>query len=163
MKWLRLILALGALSVLPASPASAAGESVAVCQGAWNVSFASGLGTTAKRVAFTTHGESGSFNCVGVVRGNPVTGSGTFGQEGFVEGTVLMGAGTSTISLTIPTSAGPQKLSFQDTFTYFPGIGFKQGGPLVGPLTWVFRPTAGNGVTEPVTEIGVVGEAVIRT
>ena len=88
---------------------------------------------------------------------------GTLGQEGVVDGTFLTGTGSGTKSATIPTAAGAQKMSFSFTMIYVPGVGLKSSDALMGPLTFVFYPSVGNGVTEPVTEIAVVAEFALKS
>jgi hypothetical protein len=164
MKSTRLFLAASTLLVLlPAAPVRSASGSIASCHGSWRLTFSPGVGATAQRSAFTSNGESATVTCIGQVRGHAVAGPGSLGEEGWIEGTAVAGSGASSISLTIPTSAGPEKVSFAVTITYGPGIGLKHGDPLLGPLTFVYHPTAGNGLTEPVTEIEFLTEFVLAS
>lgn len=142
------------LVLMPASPAlsAAESESTASCYGTERISFSPGISTTSQEQTFTTHGETGTINCYGRVKGHEVTGPGTFGEDGVLEGTCSGGKGSSIISVTIPTSAGSEKLSLRATFTYGPGYGSKYGDSLMGPLTFVYYPTQGDCVTAPVTE-----------
>jgi hypothetical protein len=157
MKWFRLGLPAVVLLVLMAgSSAVSAAQSSAMCVGTWHVSFAPGLGTTSHGADFSTRPTM--IQCFGAVKGSPVSGSGTLAQKGHLEGTVLGGTGSGTTTLTIPTPAGTRTVTFDDTLTYGPGIGFKTSSSLLGTFTFGFFPVSGDGVTTPVTEIAVVGQ-----
>lgn len=150
MKSFRLgLAALVLLLVMTISPAVNAAESVATCYGAWHMSFSPGVGATQAKSTFTTNGETGTITCVGSLEGHQITGPGTFGQEGVFEGMCLQGTASSTITITIPTSGGPQKLSFVNNMVTGPGFGFKFSESLVGPMSFAFLPIAGDCLTAP--------------
>jgi hypothetical protein len=129
----------------------------------WHVSFSPGVGLTSQKTTATTHGETGTINCVGAINGHDVTGPGTLGLEGVIRGTCLGGTGSATLSLTVATSAGSEKVSFPATITWGPGVGFKFSDSLVGPLTFAFYPTVGDCVTTAATEAVQVGEFVLKS
>jgi hypothetical protein len=151
------------LVALPAAPAVGAGESTASCAMHSALSFSPGIGPTPQRVASSSHGETGTLICTGTVRGHDVTGAGTMGFEGVFDASCLGGAGRETFSATIPTNAGPEKLTFVVDETVVPPGGFKVGGSLVGAAPYVFYPTRGDCVLSPMTEVVFVGIAVLRT
>lgn len=153
--------ALVALVLMPTSPALGATESTAWCYGTWHVNFSPGVDTTPRTSTFTTR--AATVNCVGTVRGHDVLGIAALQQDGVLHGTLLTGTGSGTKTLVIPTRGGPQTVSIPFTMSYTAGIGLQNSDSLVGPLTFVFYPTQGDGVTTPVTQIGVVGEGVLRT
>jgi hypothetical protein len=164
MKMLKFGLATLVLLVLmPASPANADTGSLASCSGSWNVSFSRGVGLIPGESSFTTNGPTGTINCLGTVEGYPTTGPCTFAKQGRFEGSVLAGKGDGTISVHCPTTEGPKNVNFAFTMVTGPGLGFKFGESLFGPLTFVFHPTEGDGVTSPVTKISVVGAFLLKT
>jgi hypothetical protein len=73
------------------------------------------------------------------------------------------GTGSATLSVTIPTSAGPEKVTFPVTIQYSPGIGFKYSDSLEGPFTFLFYPSIGNCVTAPVMEAVQIGQFVLKS
>jgi hypothetical protein len=154
--------ALVATVLAPATPAEAGGSS-ASCHGSWPISMAPGISTTARQSTFTSHGETGTITCTGTVNGHGVSGPGTLGVEGALDGTCLTGNGSLTITMTIPTSGGPATFSLPATMTYYGGVGMKFSDAFVGPLTFAVVPTAGNCITEPLTEILQVGEFVLQS
>jgi hypothetical protein len=167
MKSFGLGLALLMLVVSPlAAPASAGGGSTAVCHGTWEVTFSPGLSTAANsNIAMTTHGETGTINCTGSVRGHRVTGPGTIGKEGVLRtpGACTGVHGSGTMSMTIPTDGGAQKLSFPINVDGVPGFVAHTSDALLGPLSGVVRPIVGNCVTEPLTRFAVLGEGVVKS
>lgn len=164
MKLLKFGLTTMALLVLaPASPANADIGSLASCSGTWNVSLSPGVGLIPRESSFTTNGPTGTINCLGAIEHSPTTGPCRFAKEGRVEGSVLAGKGDGTISVHCPTTEGPKNVTFAFTMVTGPGLGFKSGESLFGPLTFVFLPTQGNGVTSPVTKISVVGAFLLKT
>lgn len=151
------------LVLMPASPAFGAPESAASCLMRAHESFSPGISITPRRVAATSHGETGTINCVGAVNGHRVTGPGTLGFAGFFDVSCAGGTGYETVSATIPTSAGPQKLTFPVKETVGPGVGYKSSDSLMGPLPFVYYPTEGDCVTSPVTEIFFSGQGVLKS
>lgn len=164
MKRLSMVLAGAVLAaVVPALPAGSAPASLAWCTGAWHVDIRPGAGMTPGTSAFSTPRGTGTVTCVGKVNGHDVTGTGTAGQDGTLHGTALSGTGSGTKVLEIPTTAGQQVLSVPFRLEYAAGVGLKYGAAFAGPFTFVFYPTAGTGLTEPVTQIGAVAEFVLET
>lgn len=164
MKPIKLVLATTVLLLLmPVAPAAAQSTSLATCVGSWDVSFSNGVGLVPQTSDFSTGGLTGTINCVGAVDGSPVTGPGEFGKAGTIEGSCLLAEGGGTIEMEIPTADGVKRLEFDFTMITGPGIGFKSGGPLLGPLTFLFIPTQGDCVMSPVTQIAVTGEFVLST
>jgi hypothetical protein len=165
MKALHAVLAAVIMLVLvPGSPAGAASGSTASCVMKSLLSFSPGItGTSPRKVASSTHGETGMITCVGKVNGHDATGAGTIGFDGLWDLSCLGGKGTETVSLTIPTAAGPQKFTFSVNETVVPPAGYKTGGPFVGPVPFVFYPTKGDCVTSPITELGFAASAALKT
>lgn len=150
------------LLLMPAAPAAAQSD-LAACVGSWEISFSNGVRLVTGNSDFTTGGLTGTINCVGTVDGSPVTGPGTFGKEGAVEGSCLAAKGAGTIQMQIPTADGIKTIEFPFQMDTSLGVGFKSGGPLVGPLTFLFIPTQGDCLMSPVTEIAVTGEFLLST
>jgi hypothetical protein len=164
MRWVRIALVVVALAALAPAPAAWAGSSsLASCAGTWKVSFRPGVELTADSSAFTTNGRTGTVLCVGTVDGALVTGPGTFGKHGVFVGSCLAGEGSGKISVAIPTTAGVKHVEFPFTMVTGPGLGFKFGDSLFGPLTFLFTPSKGTCVLTPVTEITVAGQFSLRT
>lgn len=162
MKWFRLVLPAAALfGLMAGSPPATAATGTASCLGAWNVDFVPGVSMTPQSAHYST--QDATIECLGTVQGSPVTGPGTLSQTGSAYGTVLGGSGSGTITVTIPTSSGSKTITFSDTLTYGPGIGFKSSNALVGPFTFVFVPTKGDGILTPVTQIAVAGEFTLQS
>jgi hypothetical protein len=151
-----LLLCLGTLAlVLPSlrvHPAAAAGGS-AMCSHQWNDSIDPGVTTTRKHAVVSSHGETGTIQCSGTVRGQQVTGPGTFGEEGVVDGDCSSGTGQVLFSFTLPTAGGPMRLRFPVSFSFGPGAG--QTSSDVFPGAFLVRPVTGDCVTTPITEIAV--------
>jgi hypothetical protein len=162
MKTFRLAIPLMVVVALLAGPAPAqAAPSTAICLGTWRVSFAPGLGLTVRGVDYKT--DDGTIHCTGAVNGSPVSGAGTLAQRGHIDGTVLSGTGLGSTTLDIPTLGGRKFVSFDDTFSYGPGIGFKFSASISGPFTFMFLPVSGDGLMTPVTEIAVVGQFTLKS
>lgn len=163
MKPLRLGLAtLVLVALMPASSAIAQGSGP-WCISTWHVSFSPGLGASPQRVAFTNQVRPTALDCFGTLGGHAVTGRGSLIEDGVIDGTALTGTGSGTLTVTIPTTGGPQTINSAFTMSYAPGIGFKAGDAFMGPFTFFFYPTAGNGITAPVTEIAVVGQGILNS
>lgn len=162
MKWFRFgIPFVVVVGLIAASLPASAALSTATCFGSWKVTFSPGLGTTAQEV--DSRVENGTIQCMGAVQGSPVTGHGVLAQEGRIHGTALGGTGSGTVTVVIPTLSGVKTVSFDETFTYGPGIGLKSSDSLVGPFTFMFVPTAGDGIFTPVTEIAAVGVFTLKS
>jgi hypothetical protein len=146
--------------MMGSSPADAA-PSNASCLVTGYVSFVPGLGTTPQQVEYKS--EEGLIQCSGAVGGAAVSGNGTLTEKGDIEGTALAGTGFGTTTVEIPTSEGPKSVTFDNTFTYGPGIGSKNSDSLEGPWTFVFFPTSGDGVIAPVTKIAVIGQFILKS
>ena len=155
------------LTVLVATPAQAQGG--AVCTFAADFKVLPGFSSTPSRGTFTTGGETGTVDCVGLVFGQEVIGAGTFGFEGeYGTGpsggdTCSDGQGRGTFSMHIPTSLG--RVHAQGTFTEaFVG----NGGQFVGQspvmeisCLYEFRPTQGDCVTTPARAETMTGQGGI--
>lgn len=149
------LLSIGLLSVLMSAllwTSSAGAESTATCVHRWTDSLSPGLTTTPGKAAFTSHGETGTIDCYGEVRGQRVTGTGTFGEEGVFEGTCAFGSSSAVFSFTIPTAGGPAKFEMPVTFTY---AGFGSTSSDVFPGAFAIIPTAGDCLTTPITKVAV--------
>ena len=160
MRGVKVVLAVVVLSGWLSTPAEAAG-SVAYCFHTWTDTATPGIGTTPARSQFTSNGEKWDLVCQGEVRGQRVTGAGTFGEDGVVQGTCSSGSGQVNFSFTIPTTAGEQKFRLSFPFAYGPGGGTAQTTDFPG--VFVFYPTAGDCLNDPVTEFTVVRNAVLVT
>lgn len=147
--------------MLPAAAVSAAESSTAVCSGTWKVDFSPGITTAAQPSTFTT--SPSAVTCTGQVRGHGVTGPGSFVEEGSLGGTVLMGEGEGAGSLTVPTATGQETVTFTYKLKYGPGYGLKYSDSLVGPYTFLFAPTHGDGIAAPVTQIAAVAWFTLKS
>jgi len=154
-----MLLPIVALTVLPTTPAGAAGSSVAYCFHTWTDTATPGVSTTPGRSQFTSNGEKWDLLCQGLVRGHEVTGRGTFGEHGFIEGSCSAGWGEVHFSFTIPTAGGEQKFQLNFPFYYGPGGGTAQTTDFPG--VFVFFPTDGDCTNEPVTEFKLVRNATL--
>lgn len=160
MRRLMMLLPIVALTVLPTTPAGAAG-SVAYCFHTWTDTATPGVSTTPARSEFTSNGEQWDLICQGRVRGHEVTDWGTFGEAGVIEGTCSAGQGKVNFSFTIPTTGGEQKFRLTFPFVYGPGGGTAQTTDFPG--VFVFFPTAGDCTNTPVTEFKVIRNATLFT
>ncbi|HKN39087.1 MAG TPA: hypothetical protein VJ456_08275 [Acidimicrobiia bacterium] len=155
------------LTVLVATPARAQGG--AVCTFAADFKVLPGFSSTPSRGTFTTGGETGTVDCVGLVFGQEVLGAGTFGFEGeYGTGpsggdTCSDGQGRGTFSMHVPTSLG--RVHAQGTFTEaFVGNGgqFVGQGPVMEiSCLYEFRPTQGDCVTTPARAETMTGQGGI--
>jgi hypothetical protein len=152
----------GALATAAMLPAAArADRSQAACIASWRDTVSPGVSLTPAFVTFTSDGERGSISCAGTVDGHLVTGIGTFGEAGQAQGTCLSGSGSTTFSMTIPTTAGPVHLQMPGVFTLLGGVGFRPTGDFPGGF--VFVPLDGTCALLPVTELQVVLHGTLLT
>lgn len=149
-----------AMTLLPPSPAQAAG-STAFCFHSWTDSVTPGIGVTPSKSQFTSNGEIWTLSCGGFVRGARVTGPGTFGEDGVLEGTCGTGSGQVNFFFTIPTTAGDQEFQFSFPFYWGPGGG--TGNTQVFPGIFMFYPKVGDCFSEPVTEVNLMRFAQLIT
>lgn len=162
MKSLKLILAtMTVLLVVPPSAASAGGRSVVTCAGSWNVEFEHPVGLTPGESRFIA--PPGSLTCVGAVDGSPAKGPGTFRKRGTFEGSCISGKASGRLVVDVLTSDGWKSVKTDFFMVTGPGLAFKFGESLLGPLTMVFVPTQGDCVLTPVPRITAVGEFSLRT
>ena len=162
MKLIKLILAtMAVLLVVPPSAASAATGSVVTCVGGWNVEFEPPVRLTPGESRFMA--PPGSLTCVGTVDGSPATGPGTFRKRGTFEGSCIAGKASGRLIVDILTSDGWKSVKSDFFMVTGPGLAFKFGESLLGPLTMVFLPIEGDCVLTPVSRIAVVGEFSLRT
>ncbi len=136
-------------------------DSTASCLHSWTDSVSPGLTTTPQTATFTSHGETGTIHCQGLVKGHQVTGPGTFGEEGLFEGTCLSGSGMAVFSFTIPTTGGQARFRIPVTFTY--GLGLGSTSSEAFPGAFVVVPTAGDCLITPITEIAVVRLGILNS
>ena len=155
--WMLMMPVVG-LTIVPASPAGAAG-SEATCFHSWTDTASPGIGATSSKSTFTSNGETWTLTCQGLVRGHRVTGPGTFGEEGVVEGSCTAGSGEVTFSFTIPTEAGDEKFNFSFPFVYGPGGGTARSD--IFPGVFQFAPKKGDCVNAPITEFNVLRVATL--
>jgi hypothetical protein len=104
------VLAAGALAALPATgSAQPAATTSAVCSSRFTVMIAPGFRVTPGSGTITSHGETGTIRCTGMIAGHRVTGPGTVGlDETYTAGGCLSHVGTGTATITVPTTAGPK-------------------------------------------------------
>jgi hypothetical protein len=134
---------------------------VAICDARWRDAVVPGATTSVSRLQLTSQGETGTIACSGAVRGHPVAGPGTIAESGAAEGTCLAGSGKSTLSLTIPTTAGNETFDIRVEYTYAGGAGLRTSD--VFPGGFAFLPAQGDCVTAPITEIDIVLHGVLRS
>ena len=160
---LTLLATLG-VSTASASPRPARSEDLASCQASdFDITVAPGVGMVYEHGTITSHGQTGTIECRGFVKGHEITGPGTFGEEGVIEGDCSGGKGSSTLSFTVPTTGGPARFSIPVTFTYKPGWGWKSADAFMGPLVFQYYPLKGDCLTEPITEVRAAVHALIRS
>jgi hypothetical protein len=108
----RIIAALAAAAAAGAADGhAAAGPPSAVCTNTFTATITPGLTSKPGAGKISTHGQTGSIECFGTIRGQRVTGPGTLG---FVErhhgGTCRGHIGTGRVHLIIPTTAGSKDM-----------------------------------------------------
>lgn len=166
--WLPLVLGASLLLVgaVPTSPAGVGQASRAVCTWTATYTVMPGITLSTANHHIDTHGPTGRIRCEGAIRGHEATSIGTVNDAGPLRGNALQGSGTSTQKVMIPTSGGTVTLVFKGTYTYGPGSGTKEYRTAAGDTfsgVFEFRPTEGDGVTTPVTEIIVKAQMVMNT
>lgn len=163
---------LGALMVVTwaFAGAPATGQEGTPCTGELDFTISPGLTNTPSSGTVSTHGETGFIECRGKVNGKEATGQGTWGFEGKYgtkdPDTCAGGEGTSTHSITIPTSQGDEHVIDPLEYTYAPLQGGVYGGEIKGSrLTGTFEatPTEGDCVTKPLTEVHIVFDATLKS
>jgi hypothetical protein len=151
--------ALACLALAPATSAQAAGGTSAACVKHYTPTFSPGLRLTPSSGIQTTHGETGTIDCVGTIAGHEVTGRGSAGYEmPYTAATCAAESSSGTVSITIPTTAGREHfvgaLSVRRTalaFTVdarFPGMRLSAVGVAI--------PLQGTCVLTPLTEVSLV-------
>jgi hypothetical protein len=165
MKLLSLSLAAIVFAVFVAgTPAVSVTPSTATCNARWTLKFSPPIAPDPGVSAWTSHGETGTIQCAGTVNGHIVTGAGTTGSHGVFEGSCVMGGTASeTISITVPTTGGPQKLAFKTTLVVGPGTGIKFSDSFVGLFLFEYYPTKGDCLNTPVEEIVSFGQGVLKS
>jgi hypothetical protein len=155
------------LTVLVATPARAQGG--AVCTFAADFRVLPGFSTIPSRGTFTTGGETGTADCVGVIFGQEVLGAGTFGFDG-VYGTgpsggdtCSEGQGRGNFSMHVPTSLGVVHATgtFTEEFVGNGGQMVGQGPVMEISCLYEFRPTQGDCVTTPARAETLTGQGGI--
>jgi hypothetical protein len=156
----------------PAVPTAAVAQKGTTCTWEFDVDASPGLSTQPTSGTVVTNGETGTANCNGPVNGNKPTGQGTSGYDGRYgtkDGDTCQwgGEGAGIFSITIPTSAGPQRVSDSDN-TYEYG-GFRAGSPFSGSFkggrmsgTFDVQPLDGDCASKPVTKFRVKGKINLR-
>jgi hypothetical protein len=142
------------------------GRTRAECSISSPAKFAPGIAMAPSSGQLESGGEVGSINCEGTINGHRVTGPGTFGYEGtFTDSTCLSHTGSGSSYFTVPTEAGPVRVS-GGGFT-ISGVGLfgnvhatHAGVQFTG--SYVLVPTKGSCVADPMTEAGVVMRGSLR-
>jgi hypothetical protein len=155
---------------IPAAPASWA-SSGTQCTFENDTVASPGLTASPSSGTITTNGETGTFACGGPVNGKQPTGPGTHGVEGRYgtkNGDTCQsgGEGDAIMSITIPTSSGPEHIKNTFTFDYGP---FKAGAPFSGTFhgdrmsgTFEAQPIDGDCASKPVTKFHVKGKGTLN-
>lgn len=145
-------------SAAPTSRVTAA-EPDAVCVGEWTVQFTPPVDRSLARSTFASEG--GTVTCVGQLNGRDVTGvEGQLRDWGVLVGSCLEGDVTGMLSLTIPTAGEPTTLTFAYEGAYVPGVGSTSSDHHTD--VFQFRPTEGDCLTTPVSEVAIVDELVVH-
>ena len=166
------VIALALVSGPGISTATAAGGGGTHCTWQFDVVAAPGLSTNPSSGTVTTNGETGTSSCDGPVNGNNPTGAGRSGYDGRYgtknpDTCQSGGEGAGTFTITIPTSAGDQRISDADnTYTYG---AFKAGAPFSGEFkgsrmsgTFDVQPLDGDCASKPVTKFRVNGKITLK-
>ncbi|MGH2941344.1 MAG: hypothetical protein ACRDLN_01020 [Solirubrobacteraceae bacterium] len=151
-----------ALALVPAAQAqAAAGRTSAACTARFTATITPGFSMTTSSGTFTTHGQTGSFTCLGRIGGHRVTGPGSIGVEETYTGACASHVGTGTVRIIVPTTAGTKDMvgaltvrrtalvvlpQVQFSGARFGGIGLSvpaQGNCFVTPLRRVLLLVAG--------------------
>jgi hypothetical protein len=146
------------MALLP-GPAAAA-KSTAHCSHQWIDTLSPGVSMQRQKVAFSSHGQTGTIRCHGSVDGRRVTGPGTFGEEGTYDGTCSSGTGTATFSITLPTDQGRLELRMPVAFT-FTGFGITTSKAFPG--VFGFAPLAGDCLTAPITKVAIFRVGTLKS
>ena len=149
----------GVLALGP--PARADGR---LCNVALKVRFSPGFTFTPARIGFSSGGQRGAINCPAAVTGPTVTGPGTIGAEGTLRGlgggaTCMQEAGAGVVSIAIPTSEGIFKLKERVDIRRAGETGVARSRSFF--WTYAVRVLEGDCVTRPVTEVLLVGPALL--
>ena len=166
-----LIIALALVSGPAISTATAASGGTQ-CTWEFDVVASPGLSTNPSSGTVVTNGETGTSSCDGPVNGSKPTGPGKSGYDGRYgtkdpDTCQSGGEGAGTFTITVPTSAGDQRISDADnTYTYG---GFKAGSPFSGEFkgsrmsgTFDVQPLDGDCASKPVTKFRVNGKITLN-
>ena len=160
-------LAIPGISAAPADGASGATQ----CTFEHDVVASPGLSTSPSSGTVTTNGETGTFVCDGPVNGKQPTGSGTSGTDGRygtkgADTCQSGGEGDVVMSMTIPTSSGPEHIKNTGTFDFG---AFKAGAPFSATFqgdrmsgTMEVQPIDGDCASKPVTRYHVKGKGTLN-
>lgn len=140
------------------SPAHA-DQSIAVC----TASFANGRVSPISMTHTSGYFDSGPgpLDCIGLVNGHQVTGTGVMQESGPLSGSCAGLSGGGTQTLTIPTTAGI--VTITQPFTWR-SVGL--GGPFEGSRfsgTWEYWPTVGNCLLTPDTRYAQLSQGVLKS
>lgn len=135
------------------------------CLAQFDMTLSPGLSMAPTTGTLTSHGESGTNTCDGPIDGQSVTGVGTRGEDGRygigamgpTSCTSSEGQGEFAFSFTMPTTAGPQRVSGTFLATYGPlQGGHLYGGTFTGDRMYgkfTVTPIEGDCVTTPITKV----------
>lgn len=151
--------AMAAISL--ATPMTARAEqSTAVCSFYFDNGFISSPGVVSgKSSSANWRAGPSPFICVGSVNGHQITGPGVIWEYGTLEGSCEEGEGMGWQHGLLPTTEGTVRIENAAPFWWKFGAGALEGPRMRG--TFVFWPTAGNCLTEPVTQYGQVTQAIL--
>ena len=170
----RMLLLIGVLllsaPVIPTAPANGA-SAPTHCTFEHEVVASPGLSTSPSSGTITTNGETGTFACDGPVSGKQPTGPGKSGSEGRygtkgADTCQSGGEGDAVMSMTIPTSGGPEHIKNTIIFEYG---AFNAGAPFSGTFrgdrmsgTLEVTPIDGDCASKPVTRYQVKGKGTLN-
>lgn len=151
MKRLVVALVIGAMLVI-AAPAHAADNAVCAYTGLLTLKPGLPVVTGASsKVAYSSHGATGTMDCRGSLKGHQITGVGTFTNSGYIVGNCAQTTGAGRYVLRIPTDGGTKRVSGRYTFQTVGAVGTFSGSAYSGVFNFVAE--TGDCVTTPVTRV----------
>jgi hypothetical protein len=141
-----------------ATPVHAA--DLAVCVASHPLALSPGLTLTAGQHRYT-NGSIGTINCLGLLNGHQIVGTGSLTDEGVLIGTCLEGGGSGEFRLRIPTDHGTVLVAEKYSFRYL-GVAGTFSGPVFSGA-FQFLPQVGDCLLAPLTQVSVLAQGTIAS